>query len=71
MADGMKLQVDLQLDEMLDALLVRGQAAAQLLLSRRLSAALYRRVSGGIPPVQLQALTVLAGGDMRMHELAH
>lgn len=32
---------------------------------------LYRRIAGGIPPVQLQALAVLAGGDVRMRELAH
>jgi DNA-binding MarR family transcriptional regulator len=63
--------VEEQLDEQLDAFLMRGQDLAHLLLSRRLSAAAYRRVSGGIPPVQLQALTVLAAGDMRMHELAH
>ncbi len=59
-----------QLDELLDVLLVRGQELAHLLLSRRLSAALYRRIAGGIPPVQLQALAVLAGGDVRMRELA-
>lgn len=57
-------------DQLLDALLARGQELAHLLLSRRLSAALYRRVAGGIPPVQLQALAVLAGGDLRMRELA-
>jgi DNA-binding MarR family transcriptional regulator len=50
--------------------LLRGQEFAHLLLSRRLSAALYQRVAGGIPPVQLQALAVLAGGDIRMRELA-
>jgi DNA-binding MarR family transcriptional regulator len=60
-----------QLDELLDALLLRGQELAQLLLSRRLSAALYRKVAGGISPVQLQALAVLAGGDVRMRDLAH
>jgi len=58
------------MDELLDALLLRGQDAAHLLLSRRHSAALYRRIAGGIPPVQLQALSVLAAGDVRMHELA-
>ncbi len=59
-----------QLDELLDLLLARGQEVAHLLLSRRLSGAAYRRLAGGIPPVQLQALAVLAGGDMRMRELA-
>lgn len=59
------------LDELLDLLLARGQELAHLVLSRRLSAAAYRQVAGGIPPVQLQALAVLAGGDMRMRELAH
>jgi DNA-binding MarR family transcriptional regulator len=51
-------------------LLLRGQALGELLLSRRLSTAAYGRVSGGVPPVQLQALAVLASGDMRMRELA-
>jgi DNA-binding MarR family transcriptional regulator len=60
-----------QLDELLDVLLARGHELAQLVLSRRLSAGAYRRVTGGIPPVQLQALAVLAGGDMRMRDLAH
>jgi DNA-binding MarR family transcriptional regulator len=59
-----------QFDELLDLLLTRSQEVAHLLLSRRLSGAVYRRISGGIPPVQLQALAVLAGGDMRMRELA-
>lgn len=58
------------LDDLLDALLGRGQELTHLLLSRRLSGGLYRRVTGGIPPVQLQALAVLAGGDVRMRELA-
>ena len=58
------------LDELLDGLLLRGQEVAHLILSRRRTAALYRRVTGGIPPVQLQALTVLSAGDVRMHELA-
>jgi len=58
------------LEELFDALLDRGQELGHLLLSRRLSGALYRRLAGGIPPVQLQALAVLAGGDMRMRELA-
>lgn len=58
------------LEELLDVLLVRGQELTQVLLSRRLPGALYRRVAGGIPPVQLQALAVLAGGDVRMRELA-
>src|SRR5438105_11210139 len=71
MADAAKAQAEQPLDELLDALLVRGQELAHLLLSRRLSGALYRRIAGGIPPVQLQALTVLAAGDVRMHELAH
>ena len=70
MADGAKARVEQQIDELLDTLLMRGQELAQLLLSRRLSAGLYRRIAGGIPPVQLQALTVLAAGDVRMHELA-
>src|SRR2546426_7647398 len=70
MADGAKARVEQQIDELLDTLLMRGQEVAQLLLSRRLSAGLYRRIAGGIPPVQLQALTVLAAGDVRMHELA-
>lgn len=70
MADRTKARAEQQLDEALEALLARGQELTQLLLSRRLSAALYRRVAGGIPPVQLQALTVLAAGDVRMHELA-
>jgi DNA-binding MarR family transcriptional regulator len=59
-----------QLDELLDTVLMRGQEFAPLLLSRRLTEALYRRIAGGIPPVQLQALTVLAAGDVRMRELA-
>jgi DNA-binding MarR family transcriptional regulator len=70
MADGAKARAEQQIDELLDVLLMRGQEVAQLLLSRRLTAGLYRRVAGGIPPVQLQALTVLAAGDVRMHELA-
>jgi DNA-binding MarR family transcriptional regulator len=59
-----------RVEEHLDELIECGQALAHLLLSRRLSDALYRRVSGGIPPVQLQALAVLASGDIRMRELA-
>jgi len=70
MADRAKARAEQQIDDLLDALLLRGQDAAHLLLSRRHSAALYRRITGGIPPVQLQALSVLAAGDMRMHELA-
>ncbi len=70
MADGTKARAEQQIEELLDALIVRGQDVAHLLLSRRLSGALYRRIAGGIPPVQLQALTVLATGDVRMHELA-
>lgn len=57
-------------DDLVDALVARGQELAHVLLSRKLSAALYRRIAGGIPPVQLQALAVLAGGDIRMRELA-
>jgi DNA-binding MarR family transcriptional regulator len=61
-----------QLDQLVELLLVHGQEpAARLLLGRRLPGGLYRRVAGGIPPAQLQALAVLAGGDMRMRELAH
>ncbi|HEX9351326.1 MAG TPA: MarR family transcriptional regulator [Gaiellaceae bacterium] len=71
MPAGAKPRAERQLDELLDGLLLRGQEFAHLLLSRRLSAALYRRVAGGISPVQLQALAVLAGGDIRMRELAH
>src|SRR5437867_6025628 len=70
MTAGRTARAGQQLDELLDVLLVRGQELAHLLLSRRLSAGLYRRIAGGIPPVQLQALTVLAAGDVRMHELA-
>src|SRR5213594_1328955 len=70
MADGAKVRAEQQIDDLLDTLLMRGQELAHLLLSRRLSAGLYRRIAGGIPPVQLQALTVLAAGDVRMHELA-
>ncbi len=70
MPTGAKTRAERQLDELLDGLLLRGQELAHLLLSRRLSGALYRRVAGGIPPVQLQALAVLAGGDVRMRELA-
>src|SRR5437667_8233819 len=70
MADGAKVRAEQQIDDLLDTLLMRGQELAHLLLSRRLSAGLYRRIAGGIPPVQLQALSVLAAGDVRMHELA-
>jgi DNA-binding MarR family transcriptional regulator len=70
MADGAKARAEQQIDELLDTVLMRGQELTHLLLSRRLSAGLYRRIAGGIPPVQLQALTVLAAGDVRMHELA-
>lgn len=59
------------MDELLDLLLLRGHEVTQLLLSRRLSSAADRALTGGIPPVQLRALAVLAGGDMRMRELAH
>ena len=58
------------LDELVDGLLARGPELAELLLSRRRAGAAYRRVTGGIPPVQLQALAVLAGGDVRMRDLA-
>jgi DNA-binding MarR family transcriptional regulator len=61
---------DPHFDELLDTLLLRGQELGHLLLSRRLAGGLYRRVAGGIPPVQLQALAALAGGDVRMRELA-
>src|SRR5919197_3280669 len=71
MSAARKHRTEHQLDELLDVLLVRGHQAAHLLLSRHLSGTLYRRVAGDIPPVQLQALAVLAGGDMRMRELAH
>jgi DNA-binding MarR family transcriptional regulator len=60
-----------QLEDLLDLLLARGQELTHLLLSRSFSPAAYRRLTDGIPPVQLQALAVLAGGDMRMRELAH
>jgi DNA-binding MarR family transcriptional regulator len=46
-----------QQDELLDLLLTRWQEG-------------YRRLAGGIPPVQLQAMAVLESGDMRMRELA-
>jgi DNA-binding MarR family transcriptional regulator len=59
-----------QLEELLDLLLARGHGPAHLLLSRSFSAAAYRRLTDGIPPAQLQALAVLAAGDMRMRELA-
>jgi DNA-binding MarR family transcriptional regulator len=68
--EGETARGERHLDELLDLLLVRGQDVAHLVLSRRLAAGPYRRVAGGIPPVQLQALAVLAGGDMRMRELA-
>jgi DNA-binding MarR family transcriptional regulator len=70
MTAGTTARGEPHLDELIDALLVRGQELAHVLLSRRLSAALYRRLAGGISPVQLQALAVLAGGDVRMRELA-
>jgi DNA-binding MarR family transcriptional regulator len=60
-----------QLDELLDLLLARGHELAHVLPSRTLSSTVYRRLTDGIPPVQLRALAVLAGGDMRMRELAH
>jgi DNA-binding MarR family transcriptional regulator len=64
-------EVDRRHEELLDLLLARAQDLAHPLVSRRLSGAAYKLVSGGIPPVQLQALAVLAGGDLRMRELAH
>src|SRR5712691_4286606 len=42
----------------------------RLLLSRRGSGSLYRRVIGELTPVQLEALSVLAAGDLKMGELA-
>src|SRR5213083_759449 len=69
MAARDRQRVEGRLDALLDLLLARGQEVAQPPLSRPSSAA-YRRMTGGIPPVQLQALAVLAGGDMRMRELA-
>src|SRR5579884_1960735 len=68
---GTAPEVEGRLEELLDVVLVRGHDAAHPLLSRSLSAGAYRRVTGGIPPVQLQALAVLSAGDMRMRELAH
>jgi DNA-binding MarR family transcriptional regulator len=59
-----------QLEELLDLLLAHGHELARLLHSRSFSTAAYRRPTDGIPPVQVQALAVLAGGDMRMRELA-
>ncbi|HZO98414.1 MAG TPA: MarR family transcriptional regulator [Gaiellaceae bacterium] len=70
MAPETGAHLDARLDELLDVSLARGQALAHVLLSRPISTAAYRRVTGGIPPVQLQALVVLAAGDMRMRELA-
>jgi DNA-binding MarR family transcriptional regulator len=69
MATRDRQRVEGRLDALLDLLLARGHEVAQPPLSRPSSAA-YRRMTGGIPPVQLQALAVLAGGDMRMRELA-
>ena len=71
MSTGTGKEVEGRLDELLDVVLARGQEFAHLVLSRPFSAAAYKRLTGGIPPVQLQALAVLAGGDMRMRELAH
>ncbi len=56
-----------QFDQLVELLLVHGGEPLERLRSAR---ELYRRVAGGIPPAQLQALAVLAGGDMRMRELA-
>src|SRR5581483_11841402 len=59
-----------EVDELLDLLLSRGRELAGLVHSRRGAGGLYGWLTGGITPVQLQALAVLAGGDMRMRELA-
>ncbi|HZR91733.1 MAG TPA: MarR family transcriptional regulator [Gaiellaceae bacterium] len=64
-------EVEGRLDELLEGLLRCGPGLAHLLVSRRLSGDVYRRLAEGIPPVQLQALAVLSAGDMRMRELAH
>ncbi len=75
-AAGMELGVELgteregEVDELLDLLLSRGRELAGLVHSRRAAGGLYGWLTGGITPVQLQALAVLAGGDMRMRELA-
>jgi DNA-binding MarR family transcriptional regulator len=71
MTAGTRQEVDGRLDELLDVALARAHEFTDLLLSRAFSATAYRRLTGGIPPVQLQALAVLATGDMRMRELAH
>ena len=49
--------------ELLDALVAHWGGRAHLALD-------LRRLAGGISPVQLHALSVLAGGDLRMRELA-
>ena len=58
------------LEELSGELLAHWHELAHLLLSRRLTASLYQRVAGEIPPVQLQALAALGAGDLRMSELA-
>jgi DNA-binding MarR family transcriptional regulator len=59
-----------QLEHLSGELLAHWHELAHLLLSRRLTASLYRRVAGEIPPVQLQALAALGAGDLRISELA-
>ena len=71
MTAGTRQEVDGRLDELLDVALARAHEFTDLLLSRAFSATAYRRLTGGVPPVQLQALAVLATGDMRMRDLAH
>src|SRR5438093_7476830 len=70
MAARDRQRVEGRLDALLDLLLARGHEVAQPPPLSRPSSTAYRRMTGGIPPVQLQALAVLAGGDMRMRELA-
>jgi DNA-binding MarR family transcriptional regulator len=62
---------DRRRDELLDALIAHGHELAHLLASRPLTRASHPRLTADIPPVQLRAMSVLAGGDMRMRELAH
>jgi DNA-binding MarR family transcriptional regulator len=71
MSAGRKREVEGRLDELLDVVLERGHDVAHLLFSRSSWDGAYRPLTGGIPPVQLRALAALAGGDMRMRELAH
>jgi DNA-binding MarR family transcriptional regulator len=70
MATAANAGLEEQIEELLDTHLFRGHELVRLLVSRRRAARLYQHLAGGITPVQLQALTVLAGGDVRMHELA-